>query len=73
MQRCLLQVSTIVGRTNTVNGRQYKSDPTIFAWEICNECHTTCACNSACNDVMRSLGLRTQDWQRDSGLAEFTG
>ena len=38
-----MQVSTIVGRTNTVNGRQYKSDPAIFAWEICNECHTSCA------------------------------
>ena len=31
--RVLLQVSTIIGRTNTVNGRLYKSDPTVFAWE----------------------------------------
>ena len=31
--RCSSQVSTIIGRTNTINGRQYKNDPTIFAWE----------------------------------------
>ena len=25
------------GRRNTVNGRLYKDDPTVFAWELCNE------------------------------------
>ncbi len=32
---------TLTSRVNTVNGRTYASDPTIFAWELCNECHTT--------------------------------
>ena len=33
-RRLCSQVSTIIGRTNTVNGRQYNTDPTIFAWEV---------------------------------------
>ncbi len=52
MLHCRVQVSTIVGRTNTVNGRQYKTDPTIFAWETCNECHTTCARDGACDGII---------------------
>lgn len=39
---CLLsfvvQMRTITQRTNTINGRVYANDPTIFAWELCNEC-----------------------------------
>ncbi len=30
-------VSTVLNRLNTVNGRVYKDDPTIFAWELANE------------------------------------
>lgn len=30
-------VSYIVGRKNTVTGRDYKNDPTIMAWQLCNE------------------------------------
>lgn len=30
-------VSQIINRTNTVNGLSYKTDPTIFSWELCNE------------------------------------
>lgn len=32
---------TIAGRRNTVNGRLYAEDPTIFSWQLCNECHTS--------------------------------
>ena len=35
-----MQLRTLTSRANTVNGRTYASDPTIFAWELCNECHT---------------------------------
>ncbi len=31
----------LVNRRNTVNGIAYKDDPTILAWELCNEPHTT--------------------------------
>lgn len=30
-------VETIVSRTNSITGISYKDDPTIFAWQICNE------------------------------------
>ena len=28
---------TLLGRMNTINGRTYSSDPTIFAWDLLNE------------------------------------
>ena len=34
-------VDAIVRRTNTVSGRAYASDPTIFAWELANEARCT--------------------------------
>lgn len=30
-------ISTIIHRINTLNGKAYKDDPTIFAWELANE------------------------------------
>jgi mannan endo-1,4-beta-mannosidase len=30
-------ISTLLNRTNSVTGVQYKDDPTIFAWELANE------------------------------------
>jgi len=29
--------SHVVGRTNSINGRKYKDDPTVFSWELANE------------------------------------
>ena len=34
----VLQLMGITQRINTINGRKYSEDPTIFAWELCNEC-----------------------------------
>jgi len=31
------QVERIVGRTNSITGKLYKDDPTIFSWELANE------------------------------------
>lgn len=30
-------LSTLIGRTNTINGRRYAEDPTIMAWQLGNE------------------------------------
>lgn len=30
-------LTALIGRTNTVNGRAYRDDPAIFAWELVNE------------------------------------
>jgi len=30
-------VDHLLGRTNTINGRRYTSDPAIMAWQLCNE------------------------------------
>jgi mannan endo-1,4-beta-mannosidase len=30
-------VSHVIGRTNSINGRKYKDDPTVFSWELANE------------------------------------
>lgn len=30
-------ISTVLSRVNTYNGRVYKDDPTVFAWELANE------------------------------------
>lgn len=34
----------LTGRVNTINGRTYSEDPTIFAWDLINEprCNTDC-------------------------------
>ena len=34
-------VNTLVTRTNTITGTQYKDDTTILSWELLNEPHTT--------------------------------
>lgn len=38
------QLRTITRRVNTVNNRLYADDPTIFAWELCNECQCASSC-----------------------------
>jgi mannan endo-1,4-beta-mannosidase len=30
-------IATVVGRVNSVNGKTYENDPTIFSWELANE------------------------------------
>ena len=30
-------IQTVINRTNTVNGRKYRDDPTIFSWQLANE------------------------------------
>lgn len=45
-------ISAIVNRTNTLNGRQYKDEPAIFAWDLINELRDGCnqsAPNATCD------------------------
>ena len=37
-------VKALTSRVNTINGRKYSEDPTIFAWDLINEprCNTEC-------------------------------
>lgn len=35
-------IRAIVNRKNTINGLQYKNDPTIFAWDLLNELRDGC-------------------------------
>lgn len=44
-------IATVVNRTNTLNGRQYKDEPAIFAWDLINELRDGCntsAPNATC-------------------------
>ena len=34
-------VQMLAERVNTITGVKYADDPTILAWELCNECHTS--------------------------------
>ncbi len=58
---CQIHCRTLVERTNSISGRKYKDDATIFAWDLVNEprCETwrvrsldpldcLCACRRAC-------------------------
>ena len=45
-------IATVVNRTNTLNGRQYKDEPAIFAWDLINELRDGCntsAPNATCD------------------------
>lgn len=48
-------VKTVLTRKNTITGRMYKDDPTIFSWELINE--------PRCNDSTASNIL--QDWVKE--------
>jgi mannan endo-1,4-beta-mannosidase len=49
-------VKFIVNRVNSVNGRVYKNDPTILAWNLVNEprCETWVDTNSDCVERLDS-------------------
>ena len=44
MQLYKNNVQVLTSRVNTINGRKYSEDPTIFAWDLINEPR----CNSDC-------------------------
>mmetsp|Transcript_2656 Transcript_2656/g.7895 ORF Transcript_2656/g.7895 Transcript_2656/m.7895 type:complete len:654 (-) Transcript_2656:3455-5416(-) len=53
---------TITQRTNTRSKIKYANDPTIFAWELCNECHTTDNYEIKRGQV---AGTLVYNWQRE--------
>lgn len=50
----------ITQRKNTKTGRVYASDPTIFAWELCNECHTR---DNVEINLKQQAGTMVYKWQ----------
>ena len=55
-----VQVRMLATRVNTVNKRVYGADPTVFAWELCNECHTSDNYELDNNGI---VGQLLYDWQ----------
>lgn len=52
MQLYKNNVQVLTSRVNTINGRKYSEDPTIFAWDLINEPR----CNSDCPAGTISVG-----------------
>ena len=50
-----LQLRTITQRVNTRSGRTYAEDPTVFAWELCNECQCVAAKLRACRQALQTF------------------
>ena len=48
-------VQALVNRTNTVNGRLYRDDPTIFAWELTNEARSSAGAAASLNSWMGEM------------------
>jgi mannan endo-1,4-beta-mannosidase len=47
--------SALVNRVNTVNGRLYRDDPTIFAWELANEARSSSGAAASLNAWMGEM------------------
>ena len=52
-------IEAIVGRTNSVTGRPYAEDPTIFAWELANE--------PRCTDLLLCGANTLSQWAKSMG------
>lgn len=63
-------VDALVSRTNTMNGRAYASDPTIFAWELINEarCEDARFCDS---ETLARWATRMSRAIRDGGAMQL--
>lgn len=48
-------VQVLVNRVNTVNGRRYGDDPTIFAWELTNEARSSAGAAASLNAWMGEM------------------
>jgi len=59
-------VKFIVNRVNSINGKVYKNDPTILAWNLVNEprCETWLDANSGCVDAMDTWFADMADYVR---------
>lgn len=55
-------INMLVSRRNTVTGVTYRDDPTIFAWELANEPHTTDGYEKSRNI---KPGTLVRDWVRE--------
>lgn len=55
--------ATLAGRTNTFNGRVYREDPAIFAWQLANEPRWDGFPKD--NDKVDESGVTIRNWIRD--------
>lgn len=60
-------VDAIISRTNTVNGRAYAEDPTVFAWELANEARCEECASSTLTTWARTMALQV----RSSGATQL--
>ena len=71
-------VAVLASRVNTVNGRTYKDDPTIWGWDLMNEprCFDSSICTSAIHGwvVSQSAFIKSLDrWAPRAGSAPCAG
>ena len=56
-------VAHLVDRVNTVNGVPYRTDPTIFSWEVMNEPRSDCADDpTPGKQLCDATGVTVRDW-----------
>ncbi len=67
-------VSYLINRENSINGRAYRNDPTIFAWEITNEARcevAACNADSGMANPLPSWAKRMSEVVRRAGASQL--
>ena len=64
-------VETLVTRVNTCNGRAYRTDPAILAWQVANEPRNERASRGATNDLTRWINETAAFLKRTLGVAQL--
>ena len=68
MQLYKNNVQVLTSRVNTINGRKYSEDPTIFAWDLINEPRCNSDCPAGTISVSTGCSDQTHDRTKSSVL-----